>query len=289
MALTGRSEAYRTDCRGSPQEFISAAKYGYLYQGQWYSWQEQGRGQPGLDLGPNAFVNFIQNHDQIANSGRGLRAHQTTSPGRYRAMTALLLLTPGTPMLFQGQEFAASAPFLYFADHNADLRTLVEGGRVEFLEQFRSLGDPARRPSYHAPHDRATFERCKLDFTERERNAPLYRLTRDLLQLRHADGAFRPDQRRGVDGDVLGERAFLLRFFKPDGMDRLLLVNFGADVHLAQVPEPLLAPPKGTRWVPTLCADDARYDGPGVGPIETEDEGWRLAAESAAVLIPRDL
>ncbi|HEV3496357.1 MAG TPA: malto-oligosyltrehalose trehalohydrolase, partial [Actinomycetes bacterium] len=136
VALTGRNQAYYTDYLGTAQEFVSAVKYGYLYQGQWYSWQGKRRGQPGLDIAPAAFVTFIQNHDQIANSGRGLRAHQLTSPGRYRAMTALMLLAPGTPMLFQGQEFAASAPFLYFADHKPDLAKLVHRGRREFLSQF---------------------------------------------------------------------------------------------------------------------------------------------------------
>ena len=94
VALTGRNEAYYSDYLGRPQEFVSAVKYGYLYQGQWYSWQGKRRGQPGLDVPPAAFVLFLQNHDQIANSGRGLRAHQLTSPGRYRAMTALCSWPP---------------------------------------------------------------------------------------------------------------------------------------------------------------------------------------------------
>src|SRR5580658_6033488 len=71
VALTGRNEAYYSDYLGKPQEFISAAKYGYLYQGQWYSWQHQRRGTPAFDLPPAAFVNFIQNHDQVSNSARG--------------------------------------------------------------------------------------------------------------------------------------------------------------------------------------------------------------------------
>src|SRR2546421_7476360 len=106
---------------------------GYLYQGQLYTWQQQRRGTPAFGLTPAHFITFIQNHDQIANSGRGLRCHLLTSPGRYKAMTALLLLSPGTPMLFQGQEFASSAPFNYFADHNPDLAELVAKGRCEFL------------------------------------------------------------------------------------------------------------------------------------------------------------
>src|SRR5439155_25110156 len=111
VALTGRSEAYYSDYRGTPQELISAVKRGYLYQGQWYSWQRKRRGTPCLDLQPSNFVTFIENHDQVANSLHGLRLHQLTSPGRLKPITAFLLLAPPTPMLFQGQEFAASAPF----------------------------------------------------------------------------------------------------------------------------------------------------------------------------------
>src|SRR5260370_23924964 len=106
-ALPGNSAAYYSDYGGEPQEFISAAKWGFLYQGQRYRWQKKRRGTPALDLPPASFINFLQNHDQVANSGTGQRCHDLTSPGRYRALTALLLLGPGTPMLFQGQEFAA--------------------------------------------------------------------------------------------------------------------------------------------------------------------------------------
>src|SRR5206468_6144294 len=120
VAMTGRGEAYYSDTRGEPQEFISAAKYGYLFQGQHYHWQRKPRGTPSWGLQGEHFVTFIENHDQVANSAYGMRGHQLTSPGRWRAMTALLLLMPGTPMLFKGQEFSASAPFLYFADYDAD-------------------------------------------------------------------------------------------------------------------------------------------------------------------------
>ncbi|MFO0850012.1 MAG: malto-oligosyltrehalose trehalohydrolase [Gemmataceae bacterium] len=285
VALTGRNEAYYTDYLGSPQELISAVKYGYLYQGQWYSWQEKRRGHPALDLPPAHFVTFTQNHDQVANSGRGRRAHQLTSPGRYRAMQALLLLAPGTPMLFQGQEFAASAPFFYFADHSPELARLVQAGRVEFLAQFRALTDPAMKEVFADPESVATFERCKLDPAEREQHAPVYRLTKDLLRLRRDDPAFRSQKPRGVDGAVLGEQAFVLRFFADAG-DRLLVVNLGRDLHLLTCPEPLLAPPVGHRWRVVLSTEDPRYDGSGTGPVESAAEGWRVAGEAAVVLAP---
>jgi maltooligosyltrehalose trehalohydrolase len=136
VALIGKREAYYSDTEGDPQEFISAAKYGYLFQGQWYEWQRQARGTLSFDIEPAQFVTFLQNHDQVANSGRGQRPNEVTSPGRWRAMTAVLLLSPGTPMLFQGQEFSASAPFLYFADHEPELAAGVGRGRAAFLNQF---------------------------------------------------------------------------------------------------------------------------------------------------------
>ncbi len=289
VALTGHNEAYYTDYRGDPQEFISAAKYGYLYQGQWYAWQDQSRGTPGLDLPPAAFVTFIENHDQIANSGRGLRAHRLTSPGKYRAMMALLLLGPGTPMLFQGQEFAASAPFFYFADHTPELAKLVAAGRVEFLGQFPSLADPRMESIFAAPHESATFDRCKLDHSERTTHAPQYQLVKDLLKLRRGDPAFRAQKRRGVDGAILGVSAFVLRFFQDDSADRLLIVNLGRDLHLHRVVDPLLAPPAECRWRIAFCTEDPAYGGMGVAPLKKPHEGWRIAGESATVLVPQRL
>ena len=128
VAATGRTEAYFSDYRGTPQELISALRWGYLYQGQFYEWQEQRRGRAALDLQPRHFIHYLQNHDQVANSGTGQRLNQICAPAQLRALTAVLLLGGATPMLFQGQEFAATTPFLYFADHNAELARLVQCG-----------------------------------------------------------------------------------------------------------------------------------------------------------------
>ncbi|MDB5338677.1 MAG: treZ, partial [Planctomycetaceae bacterium] len=284
VALTGHNEAYYTDYKGTPQEFISAAKYGYLYQGQWYSWQQKGRGTPGFDLPPAAYINYLQNHDQIANSARGLRGHLLGSPGRYRALFALTLLSPGTPMLFQGQEFAASSPFFYFADHAGELSEMVAQGRCEFLKQFDSLKDGRMDSIFSRPDDRQSFEHCKLDLSERQSHAPAYQLTKDLIKLRRTDAAFRAQRPRGVDGAVLGPDAFVLRYFEAEGQDRLLLLNLGRDLNLEILPEPLLAPPPGTQWRTILSTEEPQYDGHGAAPIITEEEGWRIPGEAAVVL-----
>src|SRR5947209_3361444 len=87
---------------------------------------------------------------------------QDTRPGRHRASTAVLLLGPGTPMLFQGQEFSASTPFLYFADHKPELAEQVARGRAEFLAQFPSLASPEMQERLASPEKWETFARCKL-------------------------------------------------------------------------------------------------------------------------------
>lgn len=285
VALTGRDEAYYTDYYGSPQEFISAAKWGFLYQGQRYSWQGGRRGGAGLDLRPAQFITYIQNHDQIANSARGERIHEIASPGRWRAMTALLLLAPGTPMLFMGQEFAASSPFPFFADHTGALGEQVRRGRLEFLAQFPSLALPEMQNRVPDPSALATFERAKLDLHERERHASAYALHRDLIALRRSDAAFRAQRPRGVDGAVLGDRAFLLRFFADNNEDRLLIVNLGRTLHLDPAPEPLLAPLEHAGWRLRWSSEDPRYDGAGTPEIETTDS-WRIPADAAVVLAP---
>jgi maltooligosyltrehalose trehalohydrolase len=285
VALTGHNEAYYSDHLGLAQEFVSAMKYGYLYQGQRYSWQRKSRGTPTWGIPPAAFVNFIENHDQVANSDRGRRMHQRSSPGRYRAITALTLLGPGTPMLLQGQEFATSSPFLYFADHEPPLADSVREGRYSFLAQFPSLGAPDMKSRLPDPGTRAVFERCRLDFSERGRHAAAYALHKDLLALRRQDAAFAAQHPGGLDGAVLARQAFLLRFFGPDGhdADRLLFVNLGRDLALRVAPEPLLAPPAGMRWETIWSSEDPRYDGSGTPAIVT-DEGIRLPGEAAIVL-----
>lgn len=285
VALCGHNEAYYTDYLGSPQEFISAVKYGYLYQGQWYEWQKQRRGSPTRGTSPPAFITFIQNHDQVANSAAGQRCHLLSSPGCYRAMTALFLLGPGTPMIFQGQEFAASTPFFYFADHADELAKKVANGRKEMLKQFRSIALPEIQNRLPDPADPATFIRSKLDFSERKKHAGYYRMHCDLLALRRSEAVFRAQRTGGVDGAVLGTNAFVLRFFgKEDPIeDRLLLVNFGRDLYLRPTPEPLLAPPLGAGWEIQWSSEDPMYGGSGTAPLDADDN-WRVPGQAAVVM-----
>jgi maltooligosyltrehalose trehalohydrolase len=283
VALTGRREAYYTDYRGGPQELVSAVKRGFLYQGQHYSWQDKPRGTATHGVPPAAFVAYLQNHDQVANSARGERLHALGAPGCWRALTAVLLLGPATPMLFQGQEFAASSPFLYFADHAGDLAERVRKGRRDFLAQFPSIATAEVADALPDPADPLTFERCKLDLAERQRHAPAYALHRDLLRLRREDAVFAAQG--SVDGAVLGDAAFVVRWFGEAGDDRLLVVNLGADLALSVMPEPLLAPPAGARWTLLWSSDHPAYGGGGAVSLPTAG-GWTLPGHAAIVLRP---
>jgi maltooligosyltrehalose trehalohydrolase len=231
------------------------------------------------------FVVFLQNHDQIANSLIGRRIHMVTSASRLRALTTLLLLGPNTPMLFQGQEFAASTPFLYFADHNPELARAVAAGRAEFLKQFPSIAAEDAAKLVPNPEDEETFQRCKLDYSEREKNAEILDLHRDLLRLRREDPLLGKARRGTYDGAVLGPSALVLRFFGRAQDDRLLLINLGSQLHLDPAPEPLLAPPLGCRWTLAWSSEDPRFGGSGTPPLDSE-ENWNLPAESGVLLIP---
>jgi maltooligosyltrehalose trehalohydrolase len=286
VALTGQTGAYFSDHRGEPQEFLSATKYGYLFQGQWYAWQNKRRGRSSRGLAPATFVTFLENHDQVANTGFGKRLHARTQPGRYRALSALIMLGPGTPMLFQGQEFASSAPFVFFAHHAGDLAVAVRKGRAEFMRQFPSLAAASGEFEDDDPSDPAVFARCKLDEGEREKNVEALLFHKDLFALRRDDPTLSAQGQYGLDGAVLAPSAFVLRSFgETEALDRLLLVNLGTELHLGSAAEPLLAPPYGSAWSLSWSSESPHYGGNGMVNPETK-EGWILGGESAALLVP---
>lgn len=285
VRLTGRNEAYYTDYRGTADEFVACARWGYLYQGQRYSWQRNPRGTPAFDLENWRFVNYLQNHDQVANSATGERIDRLTSPGRLRAMTAALLLSPQTPLLFQGQEFAASSPFFYFNDCGPAQGAEVAKGRADFLAQFRSLATPAMQVRLPDPCDRANFRASVLDHTERERHSRVWRLHRDLIRLRRTDAVISRQSAAEVEGATISDDAYLLRFLPPDGATRLLIINFGLAIARPFLAQPLVAPPAGAKWQIMWSSEDPIYGGSGTPELDTA-EGWRIPGESAVLLYP---
>jgi maltooligosyltrehalose trehalohydrolase len=282
VAATGNTEAYYRDYSGSPQELISATRLGYLYQGQYNSRQGRYRGCVSRDTPACHFVTFLQNHDQVANAVRPFRTQIHTTPGRQRALTAFWLLGPQTPMFFMGQEFAASVPFHYFADHEPELASLVRAGRAEFMSQFPSLTSFDGGSKLADPTDRATFEQCKLDWGEADVHAEVLALHRDLLRLRREDPVFSRQDKKAIEGAVIGPEAFVLRWFSDTLDDRLLLVNLGRDLDWYPIAEPIVAAPKDRRWEYIWSSEEPRYGG--FGTPAFDETQWRVTGHAAVVL-----
>ena len=166
VAMTGRREAYFSDHRGTSPGVHLGGKVRLSVSGPALRVAEAGPRDANRGIEPASFVNFIENHDQLANCGDGSRMHATTTPGRYRAMSALFILMPGTPMLFQGQEFGASAPFLLFRRPPAGVGRCGSEGACRVPRAVSEPGLAGDAASLPVPHDPQTFERAILDWAE---------------------------------------------------------------------------------------------------------------------------
>jgi len=282
VAATGHAEFYYADYAGSPQEILSAVRHGYLYQGQYNPRQKKRRGSPTRGCQAAQMVHFLQNHDQVANSGRALRLNSLTSAGRYRALSAVLLLTPPTPLLFMGQEFGSTTPFNYFADHDVDLKQIVRDGRWGYIRMFPRTAKWGDNGELADPSSRDTFENSKLDWDECRRHEAMLRFHADLLRLRREDPIFSQQDWKMLDGAVVGPEAFILRWFAPDENDRLLCVNLGRDMDWRPVPEPLAAPPRDQDW--RLLWSSERFEYAGGGAAEFNARDWIIPGHTAIVL-----
>jgi maltooligosyltrehalose trehalohydrolase len=274
VALTGVTDGYLHDYRGTPQEIISAIKHGFLYQGQVYAWQRNVRGTPTRDLPRSRFVHFLENHDQVANIGFGERLSALADPASLRALTAVLLLGPELPMLFQGQESFSRKQWHYFIDHDPELSKLVHKGRAHFLTQFARLATPEAQAVVADPSARETFAACVLSDPPAPHAVALHK---DLIALRA----------RGFcdetpDGAVLGRETFCLRW-----AERLLLVNLGPTFREPILPEPLLAPLPRSGWKVAWSSEDPRYGGHGT-PEPFTVARLAIPAHSAVLCIADD-
>ena len=149
--LAGDHEAWFADFRGSTDEIAAAVRDGWVFTGQHASHYDGPRGTSPAGVPVEASVICLQNHDQVGNRAHGDRLHHQVGEAAWLAATTLLLMAPETPMLFMGQEWAASSPFLFFTDHEATLGELVvEGRRREFV-RFSTFNDPEARAADPEP------------------------------------------------------------------------------------------------------------------------------------------
>jgi len=178
--FTGEADGYYADFKGL-SDVAAALRDGYIYQGQYSVFRGRRHGRPPRGVAAHQLVVSAQNHDQIGNRAQGERLSMLLTTPQLKAIAAMTLLSPFVPLLFQGEEWGAQTPFLYFTDHeNAELGRLVAEGRSREFSAFRW---PGAVPN---PQDVQTFERSKLDWSELAAapHAELYEWHRQLIRLR---------------------------------------------------------------------------------------------------------
>lgn len=232
LLLTGEDSGYYRDYSEQPVKHLARSlAEGFAYQGESSTYRAgRKRGESSRDVPPTAFVNFLQNHDQVGNRAYGERISELCSPEALRAATALLLLQPSPPMLFMGQEWASSSPFPYFVDFPADLAEKVTQGRLNDLAKYlphgKSIIDDIPLPN--APE---TFDAARLNWREIDDlpHREWLEFHRELLSIRRWH--IHP-RLGGIEGGkasyrLLTDRALQVQWSFADASTLTLLANLG--------------------------------------------------------------
>jgi maltooligosyltrehalose trehalohydrolase len=228
VTLTGEQDGYYSAYRPGAAEIARTIMRGWLYEGQPRPSDGKPRGASAQALTAEQLVYCIQNHDQIGNRAFGDRLNHAVTLDAYLAVSMLLLFLPMTPLLFMGQEWASSSPFLYFTDHEAELGRLISEGRRREFEGFRAFSEHAEVRSVPDPQAQGTFQQSKLDWHEREQtgHARALELYRAALALRRSDRVLQDASRERLRCESFGEVLVVERW--RDRQRRVLLVNFGS-------------------------------------------------------------
>lgn len=259
VALTRTRDSYFRAYGGTAAEIADAITHGWSYRGRAYEpWNGKSRGSGCDHLPPASFIFCIENHDQVGNRANGERLEHLITPAQFRAASMLLYLSPYCPMLFMGQEWAATSPFLYFTDHGGKLGENISVGRKK---EFEKHGTQWADGAFPDPESPETFEQSKLRWEERNDNNHGLVLAwhqaclaqrRILLQ----DGPLNRDR---WQVDSFG-KFIAIRYSGRTG-DHLLVVALGK-TNVSDFPTaPLLTAPDGTRWREVLSSEDPRFGG----------------------------
>ncbi|MEO1093007.1 MAG: malto-oligosyltrehalose trehalohydrolase [Pseudomonadota bacterium] len=238
--LTGERDGYYVDFADAPHaKLVRSLTSGFVFQGEPSPFRGgEVRGEPSADLPPRAFVNFLQNHDQVGNRAFGERLASLADQRRIDALTTIVLLAPSPPLLFMGEEWGATTPFLFFCDFHDALADAVREGRRREFAKFPAFADPAYRASIPDPNAAATFEGSKLDWASVETASGQRNLerTRDLLAIRVANVAPLVDGLVGASGSVEG-RVVRVVWHDAEGAVLTLLANLGDQPAAAPPPD----------------------------------------------------
>ena len=224
-AITGEDQGYYGDYVGDTAKLGRALAEGFAFQGEVMKYQGSARGQRSWHLPPSAFINFLQNHDQIGNRALGDRISAIASPAAIRAAAAIYLLMPQIPLLFMGEEWGARSPFPFFCDFGSDLASAVREGRREEFAKFADFQDPAKRRLIPDPQAEETFASAKLNWQqardpEGEAWMDWYRRILDCRRRWIVPASQCIEH--GGEFEILGAGAVVVRWDLPD-MDQLIL------------------------------------------------------------------
>jgi len=270
----GDREGYFARYGGTVAQVVDTLRQGWSFEPR------------GAALPPRSFIHCIQNHDQVGNRAMGDRLHDGVPLPVYRALSTLLLLSPYTPLLWMGQEWAASTPFQYFTDHPEELGRLVTEGRRKEFRQFSAFSDPAARERIPDPQSETTFLRSRLRWEERELmpHAGVLALYQELLALRRSEPALRDRTRERFAAAALGDRLLALRRAGPDGSVFLVVVALGDRASVPLDGRAETRPPEGRRWTVALASEEPRSGG---GEPASPFDGVTVMLASAGALVLR--
>jgi malto-oligosyltrehalose trehalohydrolase len=187
VLLTGESDGYYADYVQHPMRHLCRClREGFAFQGDYSEYHASHRGEPSDELPPSAFISFLQNHDQIGNRALCERITQLAAAGAVKAVMEILLLAPSPPLLFMGEEFGATTPFLFFCDFHGDLAAAVTNGRRNEFARFSKFSSAEVRDSIPDPNAEQTFQRSKLDWNSLQdtSHSRWLKAYRELLALR---------------------------------------------------------------------------------------------------------
>ncbi|MFY1663328.1 malto-oligosyltrehalose trehalohydrolase [Pseudomonas sp. Pseu.R1] len=235
VLLTGETDAYYTDFAQQPTHKLARLQgEGFVYQGE-PTRHGHTRGEPSAHLPPTSFVLFLQNHDQIGNRALGERLVQLCAPQALQAATALLLLSPMIPLMFMGDEWGASEPFLFFTDFHDELADAVREGRRGEFADFAAFADPAQRERIPDPNALQTFEASRpafdallLETDKGQDHRNWLALYKTLLQVRQDHLVPRLKGARALGAEVLADKAVSARWKMGDGSVLRIDLNLGA-------------------------------------------------------------
>jgi len=281
--LTGERDVYYAGFRDSVRDLARALRSGWIYTGQRDPYHDAPRGTDPAGIAPWRFVSYLQNHDEVGNRPLGDRLPAICGLPAYRAAMALLLASPHTPLLFMGDEWAATAPFHFFTDHKPTIGAKVAAGRRAYFARWTGWRSPDKLAALRDPQDEATFDASRLDWSEpaREPHASALRWVKRLLALRRDEPALAPGT-VAFDVTAIARRAVLLVRRAPKAPAIAVIAAFEAG-RVEVTP-----PGRGAAWQVLMTSEDLEH-APDADPPVIADGGTAIEFHrpGAAVLRQR--